>query len=274
MFRIFTTLPRKATWTLPLLSFVLLAGWYVFEAYHIRMVDATVTGQSTASIKLLPLPSQMWDAIVRMAFTPNFDGEYKILVDTFASMETFALGMGFVSLGVVIGMYMGLFPIVESLLSRFVVFLDKVPPLLLLPILFMTAGTGLTAKVALVVIGVMPGVVLDAYGRTKEFSVDLIYKSQSLGATDQEIAWSIVFRQIFPKMLGTLRLNFKAAWGYVIAGEFISASVGIGYAVMVGKRTTAMDMIIPLVLWATFWMFTFDLMVQWWERRFRWVDKK
>jgi NitT/TauT family transport system permease protein len=272
MIRITSTLPTWARVVLPLLAFAALVGFYVYEAHHIRFISETVQNQSTASIKLLPLPEQMWQAFLRVV-TPNADGEIKLLLDSMESVRTFAYGMAFVSLGVVIGMYMGLFPLADSVLKSFFVFLDKVPPLLLLPILFMVFGTGLVAKVALVVIGVIPGVVLDAYGRTKEIPRDLILKSQSLGATDQEVAWSIAFPWILPKMLGSLRLNFKAAWGYVIAGEFISAAVGIGYTVFVAKRYTAMDMIIPYVLWATMWMFVFDMLVQWWERSFRWVDK-
>ncbi|HMO21682.1 MAG TPA: ABC transporter permease subunit, partial [Candidatus Melainabacteria bacterium] len=86
-------------------------------------------------------------------------------------------------------------------------------------------------------------------------------------------AWTVIFPQILPKMLGTLRLSFKAAWIYVIAGEFIAASEGLGYRVFVVKRYVAMDIIIPYVIWATILVFALDLLFQWLESRYRWVGK-
>jgi NitT/TauT family transport system permease protein len=273
MFRTDTVLPPWLRRTLPMVAFFFLVGFYIFEAYHVRFLDATVADQATASIKLLPLPSEIWEGFKRAAFAANAKGEYRLWLDTVASMQRFFTGMAFVSLGIIIGLYMGLYPFCESLLKSFFVFLDKVPPLLLLPIIFMAFDVGELSKVMLVIIGVLPGVVLDAYGRTKEIPHDLIYKAQTLGATEGEIAWNVALPMIFPRMLSTLRLNFKAAWGYVIAGEFIAASVGIGYTVFVSKRYVAMDTIIPYVLTATFWMFAFDFILQWCEKRFRWVDK-
>jgi NitT/TauT family transport system permease protein len=60
---------------------------------------------------------------------------------------------------------------------------------------------------------------------------------------------------------------------YVIAGEFIAASEGLGYRVFVVKRYVAMDIIIPYVIWATILVFALDLFFQFLESRYRWVGK-
>jgi NitT/TauT family transport system permease protein len=273
LFRTDTRLPRWADVTLGILPFVLVVGLYLWGAYYIRDMELRNTEQATASSKLMPLPSQMWAGFKRSAFVPDSKGDYRLWVDTQASCQRFFIGMAFVALGVVIGLYMGTFPIIESLLFRFFVFVDKVPPLLLLPILFIVFDVGELSKVALVVIGVLPGVVLDACRRTREIPHEQYYKAQTLGASESEIAWSVIFPQILPRMLGTLRLSFKAAWSYVIAGESIAAAVGIGYRIFVLRRYVAMDIIIPYVIWATIIMFLLDYMFQWVETRFKWVDQ-
>lgn len=274
MFRTDTRVPTWLVWVLALLPFVLLIGLYLWGADHLRFLAANaVDGQSTASPKLMPLVSEMLDGIRRVALEPDGKGEFRLWTDTIATVSRFASGMAFVSLGIIIGLYMGTFPVVNALLHRFFVFLDKVPPLLLLPVVFLAFGTDEFSKVMLVVIGVLPGVVIDAQMRTREIRREQLQKAQTLGVSEQEIAWSVIFPQILPKMLGTLRLNFKAAWLYVIAGEFIAASEGIGYRVFVVKRYVAMDIIIPYVIWATILVFALDLLFQWLESRYRWVGK-
>jgi NitT/TauT family transport system permease protein len=245
-------------------------GVYVGGSYHLKEMETSQVEEATASSKLMPTIPEMWTGFQRSALEPDSEGQCQLWLDTAASSQRFVIGMGIVALGVIIGLYMGSFPIVEALLYRFFVFADKVPPLLILPILFIVFDVGELSKIALVVIGVLPGVVLDACQRTKEIPREQFYKAQTLGASEPEIAWTIIFPQILPKMLGTLRLNFKAAWVYVIAGESIAASVGIGYRIFVLRRYVAMDVIIPYVIWATLIMFVLDYTFQWLEHRFKW----
>lgn len=268
-------LPGWAKLALGLLPFVLVILAYWWGAHHLRDLAANAaSGEATASPKLMPLASEMWEGFKRLAINPDFKGQLRLWLDTLASVQRFAMGMIVVAFGgIILGLYMGTFPIISIVFHRFFVFLDKIPPMLLLPIVFLTVGTDELAKVAIVVIGVLPGVVLDAQMKVKEIQKEQFHKAQTLGATETEIAWNVVFPQIWPKMLGTLRLNFKAAWGYVLAAEMIVASVGLGYRVFVLKRNVEMDMIIPYVLWATIIMFALDFLFQWLEKRYRWVGK-
>jgi NitT/TauT family transport system permease protein len=273
VFRTDSKVPLWANWLLGVLPFIIMISLYMGGAYYLRDQEVHNQESATASSKLMPLPGEMWQGFKRAALEPDSDGDYRLWLDTAASTQRFGIGMAIVSLGVIIGLYMGTFPIMEALLYRFFVFADKVPPLLILPILFIVFDVGELSKIALVVIGVLPGVVLDACARTKEVPREQFYKAQTLGASEPEIAWCVIFPQILPRMLATLRLNFKAAWSYVIAGESIAASVGIGYRIFVLRRYVAMDVIIPYVLWATLIMFLLDYIFQWLEQRFKWVNR-
>ncbi len=272
MFRTDSKLPSRTRMLLSIVPFLILVCLYLWGAHHLREAAQQDGGQAVASTKLMPLPSEMAEGL-KSTIVEDSKGERKLVLDTWASLKRFGVGMLIVSFGVIIGLYMGCFPLCESFLHRFMVYLDKVPPLLLLPILFLVFDVGELAKVALVVIGVLPGVVLDAYARSKEISREQFYKAQTLGASEAEIPWCIVLPQILPKMLGTLRLNFKAAWSYVIAGESIAAAVGIGYRIYIMRRYVAMDVIIPYVIWATVIMFLLDFTFQYLEQRYRWADK-
>jgi len=273
MLRYDSKVPVWAWLLLGLLPFILLGAAYLYGANHLRYLEEHGGDEATASSKLMPQPSEMWDGFQRSAMEKDSRGEYRLWLDTWASLRRFGIGMAFVALGVIIGLYMGTYPFIDALFYRFFVFVKNVPPLLLLPLLFIYLDVGELSKIALVIIGVLPAVVLDARKRTQEIPREELYKATSLGASNQAIAWSINFPQILPRMIGTLRLNFQAAWCYVIAGESVAAAAGIGYRIFVLRRYVAMDVIIPYVLWATLIMFILEFTFQWLEKRYRWLDK-
>jgi NitT/TauT family transport system permease protein len=60
---------------------------------------------------------------------------------------------------------------------------------------------------------------------------------------------------------------------YLIAGEAIAATVGLGYRIFLVRRYIAMDIIIPYVLWISLLAFLADFLVRLWiKKRYRWVE--
>jgi NitT/TauT family transport system permease protein len=85
----------------------------------------------------------------------------------------------------------------------------------------------------------------------------------------------VVLPQIFPKVLDTIRLNFKAMIIFLIAGEAIAAKAGLGYRIFVVRRYIAMDIIIPYVLWISLLAFAMDFMVRLWiAKRYPWLNQE
>ncbi|MEP1778558.1 ABC transporter permease subunit, partial [Reichenbachiella sp.] len=169
---------------------------------------------------------------------------------------------------------MGLFPVFDHLLYRFVLFFDKIPALALLPILFIVFGLGETAKIALIVIGVAPTIILDTYLRVKEIPNEHLTKGMTLRANSQEIVYKIVLPQIMPKVLDTIRLNFKAVILFLIAGEALAAEAGLGYRIFVVRRYMDMATIIPYVLWISLLAFLIDYFLRKWiQKKYVWLHQ-
>jgi NitT/TauT family transport system permease protein len=193
---------------------------------------------------IMPSASQLLDGARRVAFERDRNGELRLWVDTAASTRRFGVALAITFLAIPLGVGMGLFPYVEALFYRFLVFFDKIPALSVLPILFIVFGLGELSKVVLIILGVFPTVALDAYLRAQAVPREQIHKAHTLGASEHEIAYRIVLPQIFPQMLDTIRLNLKAAMLLLIAGESLAAAVGLGYRIFVVRRYVAMDIII------------------------------
>ena len=266
LFRINARPRRMASLLLSFLIFVLCIAAYVTTSY--------IRHQKNPQDKVVPTLSVMAEGLYRTAFKADRKGEYRLLFDTLISARRFGISVVLLFVGVVLGLNMGVFPYIEVLFYRFVLFFDKVPALALLPILFIIFGLGEVSKIALIVIGVLPTITLDTYLRAKAVPREQLIKGMTLGASDFEITYRIVLPQIFPKVLDTIRLNFKAVMLFLIAGESLAATAGLGYRIFVVRRYIAMDIIIPYVIWMSLLLFAADMLLRFWiTRHYPWLDK-
>ncbi len=94
---------------------------------------------------------------------------------------------------------MGMLPYLRALLASFVGAVSMVPPLALLPILFIALGLGETAKITLIAIGVTPVMIRDLAGRVGELPREQIVKAETLGASSWQMAIRIVLPQVMPR---------------------------------------------------------------------------
>lgn len=203
----------------------------------------------------------------------RMERQFMIFKDTLASLKRMGWAMIIILLAVPLGVMMGSYPWAESLAKTTMVILSMIPALALLSILFLTLGTGEIAKIGLIVLGVFPMVCLDTYLRAKALPREQFFKAQSLGACELEIPWRVVFPQIWPDVLNTIRLNLGIMAVLMIAGESISAEAGIGYRIFIKfYRTTAMDSTIVYVIWLTLLMFLLDAGISLWiKHRYKWL---
>jgi NitT/TauT family transport system permease protein len=154
---------------------------------------------------------------------------------------------------------MAMFPYVGAFFLRFFQFFDKIVALSLLPILFIAFGIDELSKIMLIVIGVAPTVILDTVNLTKSVPREQIVKGFTLGAGDFAIAYRIVLKQIWPRVMNSIRLNLKAVMLFLFAGEMIASTDGLAYRIALLRRHMGMDTILPYVLWVALLLFAVDL---------------
>ncbi|MBX3497448.1 MAG: ABC transporter permease subunit [Parvibaculum sp.] len=224
--------------------------------------------------KLLPGWASISAAVERMAFLPDSrTGNYLMLNDTLASLTR--LGMGVViatAIGGVFGILQGLIPYFRATFNSFTNVLSMIPPLSVLPILFIMFGLGEPAKVLLIVVGITPFIIRDLALRTSEIPHEEIIKAQTLGASTWQIILRVVVPQMLPRLIDAVRLSLGAAWLFLIAAEAIASNAGLGYRIFLMRRYLAMDVILPYVAWITLLAFALDLALRLFQRAaFRWM---
>ncbi|MGY2224404.1 ABC transporter permease [Pseudomonas gingeri] len=258
---------RPTRLLLVILPFVLLLCAYFLGSAQ-RLTD-------NPNDKLLPSAAQMGDAVKRMAFTEDKrSGGYVLWQDSASSLRRLAIGLGISAVaGLCLGIAAGVLPLFGAPLSPLLVVLSMVPPLAILPILFIVLGLGELSKVMLIVIGITPILARDLEQRAREIPVELLIKAQTLGASTWTLILRVVLPQLLPRLLIALRLVLGSAWLFLIAAEAIASEDGLGYRIFLVRRYLAMDVILPYVVWITLLAWLMDWGLQHLTRRaFPWYE--
>lgn len=226
--------------------------------------------------KLLPAPSQIVATAERLVTQPDKrSGRILFWNDTLVSLERLVVGVGISAIiGLVIGLMIGLFPYVRSTFEGFVAVLSMVPPLAILPILFIVFGLGEQSKIALIAIGITPFLIRDLSQRVFEIPSEQMVKAQTLGATSLVITLRVAMPQVLPRLVQAVRLSLGPAWLFLIAAEAIASDSGLGYRIFLVRRYLAMDVILTYVIWITILAFLMDyLLKKIGERAFPWFGE-
>lgn len=255
--RLVNRLPgREASVVLALLPFLLLLVVYAI-ASDLRLA-------ANPEDKLLPAFSSFAEAIQRVALEPNKrTGELQLWADTAASLLRLGAGLAVAALlGLAVGVANGMLPYIRATFAPFVRVLSMIPPLAILPVLFIVFGLGETSKVVLIVMGIAPCIMRDLQLRVQELPREQMIKVQTLGANSVQMFFRVVLPQVLPRLIDSVRLNLGPAFLFLIAAEAIAAESGLGYRIFLVRRYLAMDVILPYVLWITLLAFIADLLLR------------
>jgi NitT/TauT family transport system permease protein len=214
--------------------------------------------------KLMPAFTSFADAVQRMAFAPDpRSGEYLLWNDTLSSLRRLGLGIGVSAvLGLGFGLLNGAIPLARAKLSPLITILSLIPPMAVLPILFIVFGLGELSKVVLIVIGITPFIIRDLQAKTLELPAEQLIKAQTLGASTWLVMLRVMLPQILPRLIEAVRLSLGSAWLFLIAAEAIAAENGLGYRIFLMRRYLAMDVILPYVVWITLLAFFTDWLLR------------
>lgn len=225
--------------------------------------------------KLLPSFDAMAEAVRSIAFLPDArTGLYILWNDTASSLYLLLVALAISTLiALVVGILIGLLPIAGATFGPVVAVASMVPPLALLPILFIVMGLGDASKIALIVIGTTLKLIRDMALRVRDIPSELLIKAQTLGASTWQVALRVVLPQMLPRLIDSVRLEIGPAWLFLIAAEAIASDSGLGYRIFLVRRYLAMDVIIPYVIWITVLAFLMDYALRLLQRKaFPWFS--
>ena len=267
--------PRRAfTESLSLVLFALCIVMYL----HTAVVRHRVNPED----RVVPTMHQLYAGVHTALLEPAEEDDYlpaenastwerfhhsMIVKDTLASGKRFLIATALLIPCVLLALHIGLFPYIGAGFLRFVLFFDKIVALSLLPILFIVFGIDEASKIALIVIGVAPTMVLDVINMVKGVPQEQMVKAFTLDANNFDVAYRIILPRLLPDIINSLRLNLKPIMLFLFAGEMIAASDGLAYRIAIMRRHMGMDIILPYVLWVALLLFLIDFALRTLNRR-------
>ena len=168
------------------------------------------------------------------------------------SLEVYAIGLSAaLVLGILLGLLMGRYRLVEYLLDPYVYALDATPRVALIPLLLLWFGLGAPAKIAVVFLsGIFP-VLMNTFSGVRTVSGGLVDIGRAYGAGEGKIFTKIIVPAALPFIMSGVRLAVGRALIGIITAEMFTAVTGMGALLIRYSSAMATDkFFVPVIFLA------------------------
>ena len=174
----------------------------------------------------LPAPSSILKYLVAMILDGSLP--YNLGVTFLRIIAGFCIAA---ATGVLVGVAMGMSPLVARIIDPWIAALYPLPKIALIPLLIIWLGTGETYKIVISAVTAFFPIVISTVAAIHEVDEGLINAAKDLGANSSQIQAKIVIPAALPGIFAGLRLGMGVTIILVVAAEMIggSSDSGIGY---------------------------------------------
>lgn len=177
--------------------------------------------------RLVSQPTRIVAAGIRIVSAGGLAGHLATSLLEFALGITLALGAG-VPFGLVLGASRRL----RDFLDAPIMALYAAPRLALLPIFVVWLGVGLESKVAVVFVGAVLPVVINAAAGVRGVDRSLVVAARSLGGRRFDIFRKVLLPGALPAVVAGIRMGLGRGLLGVVVGEMYASQKGIGHLIL------------------------------------------
>lgn len=189
-----------------------------------------------SSLKLVPeifLPSPI--AVIEAGI--KMFAENNLIVDVLVSSGRVLAGFVAAALiGVPMGLAVGTFRSLDSLLAPIVGTVRYMPVTAFVPLIVIWLGLGEASKVLIIMLGVVLYNAIMVADAVKFIPSEMINVAYTMGATRRDVVFKVIIPAAFPSVLDTLRVNISGAWNFLIIAELVAAQNGLGFKIIQAQR--------------------------------------
>lgn len=132
------------------------------------------------------------------------------------------------SVGVLVGMLMGVSRRIEALINPIFLTLRPIPPLAWIPLAIVWLGLGDSAKVMVIFVAAFVPSLINSYTAVRSIDRPIIEAGAMLGIKPLHYWTEILIPASLPLIFTGLRLSLQASWTTLVAAELIGALLGLG----------------------------------------------
>ncbi len=204
--------------------------WYVVTVTHPLIPSLFFPSPPAVLQALIALQS----TIIQHAFVTL----YRVLVSfTAGSM-----------IGILVGLLMSRSRVVYAILDPLVEALRPVPPIALIPFFILWFGIGNFGKLLLSGLGCFMVLVVNTVVAVRNVPPIYVRAAASLGADSSTIHRTVIVPAIIPSLVSGWRVAAALAFALTVAAELMGAQSGLGFLVMVARRSLQTDVILLSII--------------------------
>lgn len=146
--------------------------------------------------------------------------------------------MGFISavaVGIPLGLLMGYFKAARQIINPVFEIIRPIPPIAWIPIVILTLGIGMKAKVFIVFVAAFVPCVINSYTGVKLTNPTYINVAKTMGASHVQIFTKICIPSAVPLIFSGIRISLGASWSTLVAAEMLASTKGLGYMIQMGR---------------------------------------
>lgn len=209
----------------------------------------------------IPNLSQFIEGI-QMIFEKQRDGSRWIVVDTITTFRRLFTGVLVgASLGTFLGVLMGCYRSIEAFFGWLVSAACKEPATAMLAAFFLFLSTGESLFIGIVTFSTFPMVAQSVFMSAREdVKRESINKMITFGASPMEQIYNLVFKQILPKIIDSVKLSISLAMIGLLAAEMTVGAVGFGHRIKITSHRLDLNVVYLYLLILVFLGYVIDYM--------------
>ena len=148
------------------------------------------------------------------------------------------------SLGIVLGILIGLFRHLNRLTDLLIQIIKPIPPIAWIPLVILWFGIGEEGKVFLIFLGGFFTILINVVDGIRQTDTKLIEVSKSMETPFLKHVFLLVIPHSAPNIFTGLRVGLSSCWMCVVAAELVSSTTGLGYMIMNARQFGQTDVVI------------------------------
>jgi NitT/TauT family transport system permease protein len=161
-----------------------------------------------------------------------------------------------------------------DILNTLVEFFRVIPPLLIIPFIFLVVGNSTLSIVLAPFVYSIYSVFVYTVNAVRNIERDYILLAEQFNSSNWQVLSKVVIPAITPSLVGGLKVTASISIGVVVVAEYLGGPAGIGRVINFASSYTNIDLIIVGVIWAVLFTIIIEVLFSLYlNSRLNWIDR-
>jgi len=151
-------------------------------------------------------------------------------------------------LGTILGLLITNIPYLKQNLKPFILGVQSLPSICWVPFAILWFGLRDTSILFVVVMGTMFSVAASVENAIMTIPALYVKAAKTMGASRKDLYRYVIFPAALPAIIAGLKQAWSFAWRALMSGEVMSASIGLGYSLMLGRDMADINQVMAVMI--------------------------